>query len=168
MISVAAARTIVGRIVDRHGTEVAGLKKLGLARVFPSPDTLRGADLDGVGLTGARIEALHALAGAVTDGSVHLDRASSLEAFVAQVQALPGLGPWSAQYLAVRLGYADAFPASDLGLRRALEHLLERPVSAKDAEELSHAWRPWRALAATHLWFGPDSRPRLASVQAPP
>jgi AraC family transcriptional regulator of adaptative response / DNA-3-methyladenine glycosylase II len=84
---------------------------------------------------------------------------------------LRGLGPWTAHYLALRVGDPDAFPASDLGLRRSLEHLLGRPVSARDAEAASDAWRPWRSLAATHLWFelgtATTTGPALASVGAP-
>jgi AraC family transcriptional regulator of adaptative response / DNA-3-methyladenine glycosylase II len=172
MVSVASAGTIVRRIVERHGTDVGGLGALGLSRTFPSPATLAGGDLDGLGLTAARVGAVHALARAVEDGSIHLDRGASLEDFVDSVCSLRGLGPWSAHYLALRVGEPDAFPASDLGLRRSLEHLLGRPVSARDAELASERWRPWRALAATHLWFRlgtpTEAAPRLASVQPAP
>jgi len=153
MVSVASATTIVRRIVERHGTEVPGLQTLGLSKVFPSPATLAAGDLDGLGLTATRIEAVRALARAVEDGSLHLDRGASLECLVDSMCQLRGLGPWTAHYLALRVGDPDAFPASDLGLRRSLEHLLGRPVSARDSEVASDAWRPWRSLAATHLWF---------------
>jgi AraC family transcriptional regulator of adaptative response / DNA-3-methyladenine glycosylase II len=172
MVSVASASTIVRRIVERHGTEVPGLGALGLSRSFPSAATLADGDLDGLGLTATRVEALHALARAVDEGTLHLDRGVSLRDFVDSVCALRGLGPWSAHYLALRVGEPDAFPASDLGLRRSLEHLYGRPVSARDAEEASEPWRPWRSLAATHLWFrlgAPDeAAPRLASVAPAP
>lgn len=171
MVSVASAGTIVRRIVERHGAEVPGLGALGLARVFPSPLTLAEGDLDGLGLTTTRIEAVRGLARSVGDGSLRLDRGDSLERFVDSVCALRGLGPWSAHYLAMRVGDPDAFPASDLGLRRSLEHLYGRPVSARDAEVASEQWRPWRSLAATHLWFRlgspTEAAPRLASVQPP-
>jgi AraC family transcriptional regulator of adaptative response / DNA-3-methyladenine glycosylase II len=172
MVSVSSASTIVRRIVERHGTDVPGLEALGLSRVFPSPATLAGGDLDGLGLTATRVEAVRALSRAVEDGSLHLDRGASLERFVESVCSLRGLGPWSAHYLALRVGEPDAFPASDLGIRRSLEHLYGRPVTARDAEAASEPWRPWRSLAATHLWFrlgGPDAAaPRLASLQPPP
>ncbi|MET0737506.1 MAG: 3-methyladenine DNA glycosylase 2, partial [Acidimicrobiales bacterium] len=74
----------------------------------------------------------------------------SLEEFVASVTALPGLGEWTAQYLALRLGEPDAFPAGDLGLRKALAD--RRVPSARDIEARAEAWRPWRAQAAIHLW----------------
>jgi AraC family transcriptional regulator of adaptative response / DNA-3-methyladenine glycosylase II len=171
MVSVASASTIVRRIVERHGTEVAGLGLLGLSRTFPSATVLANGDLDGLGLTATRIEAVHALARAVDDGSLRLDRGAGLQDFVDSVCALRGLGPWSAHYLALRLGDPDAFPGSDLGLRRSLEQLIGQPVSARDAETASERWRPWRSLAATHLWFGlgvPSRSSRLASVQPPP
>ena len=171
MISVASASTIVRRIGERHGTEVPGLHAFGLSRVFPSPATLAAGDLDGLGLTTTRIEAVRALARAVENGSLHLDRGVPLEGFVDAMCQLRGLGPWTAHYLALRVGDPDAFPASDLGLRRSLEHLLGRPVSARDAEAASDAWRPWRSLAATHLWFelgtATTTGPALASVGAP-
>jgi AraC family transcriptional regulator of adaptative response / DNA-3-methyladenine glycosylase II len=172
MVSVASAGTIVRRIVERHGTDVGGLDALGLSRTFPSPAALAAGDLDGLGLTATRVGAVHALARAVEDGSIHLDRGASLGDFVDSVCSLRGLGPWSAHYLALRVGEPDAFPASDLGLRRSLEHLLGRPVSGRDAELASEQWRPWRALAATHLWFRlgtpTEAAPRLASVQPAP
>ncbi len=153
MISVSAAGTIVRRIVERHGTEVPGLQVMGLSRLFPSPATLAAADLDGIGLTATRVGAVKALARAVEVGDLVLDRGTSLDRFVDEVCALRGLGPWSAHYLALRVGYPDAFPSSDLGLRRALEAISGVDVSAKDAEALSGRWHPWRSLAATHLWF---------------
>ena len=172
MISVASAGTIVRRIVDRHGADVPGLGALGLSRVFPTPATLAEGNLDGLGLTATRVEAVRALSRAVDDGSLRLDRGASLDRFVDSVCSLRGLGPWSAHYLALRVGEPDAFPGSDLGIRRSLEHLLGRPVSSHDAEVASERWRPWRSLAATHLWFRlgnpSEAAPRLASVQPPP
>ncbi len=171
MISVGAARTLVERIVARHGIEVHGLGALGLSRVFPSPAELARADLDGIGLTATRIEAVHTLATALASGDLVVDRSMDLERFVARLCALRGLGPWTAHYLALRVGYPDAFPSSDLGLRRALEAASGGPVSARDAEAVSERWRPWRSLAATHLWFSTSpgaSGARLASVVPPP
>jgi AraC family transcriptional regulator, regulatory protein of adaptative response / DNA-3-methyladenine glycosylase II len=168
MISVSAAGTIVRRITERHGTEVPGLQAMGLSRLFPSPATLAAGDLDGIGLTATRIEAVRALARAVDSGELPLDCGASFERFIEGVCALRGFGPWSAHYLALRVGYPDAFPASDLGLRRALEALGHLDVSARVAESLSDRWRPWRSLAATHLWFSLGvATPRLAPVVQP-
>jgi AraC family transcriptional regulator of adaptative response / DNA-3-methyladenine glycosylase II len=157
-VSVAGANTIVARIVERIGTPVPGLQQLGLTHLFPEAATLANADLDGLGLTTARAGALRTFAAAVDDGRVVLDGSTSLERFVAAVSALPGLGPWTAHYLALRLGEPDAFPASDLGLRRALSDTT--PLSATELAEVAEQWRPWRAYAAVHLWMSSAASPR--------
>jgi AraC family transcriptional regulator of adaptative response / DNA-3-methyladenine glycosylase II len=110
------------------------------------------ADLGGLGLTGGRIRALHALAAAVADGTLRLDRGADPVATTRGLVGLPGIGPWTAGYVAMRaLGDRDALPAADLGLRRALERL----GHAGDPRALSiraEAWRPWRAYGCQHLW----------------
>ena len=138
-ITIAAASTIAGRLVERLGTPVEGLRALGLTHTFPPPTTLVEADLDGLGLPRARRETIRAFARAVADDAVRLELIGSLT-------AIEGLGPWTANTLALRLGEPDAFPASDLGLSRAL-----------DAPTVADRWRPWRALAAMHLWTAADS-----------
>ncbi|MGH9001326.1 MAG: AlkA N-terminal domain-containing protein [Acidimicrobiia bacterium] len=157
-VSVAAATTMTGRIARRHGTPVPGLGPLGLSHTFPAPEVLADADLGGLGLVPARAKAVKAFAAAVAAGKVRLDGSVSLEGFVASVTELPGLGPWTAHYLALRMGEPDAFPATDLGLRRALAR--HAPDVSDPLPELAERWRPWRALAATHLWAGagPESR----------
>jgi AraC family transcriptional regulator of adaptative response / DNA-3-methyladenine glycosylase II len=146
-VSVAGATTIIGRLVERTGTAVAGLSAIGLSAVFPTPAELRGADLDGLGLTGARANAIRTFAAAVDDGELPLDRSLPLDRFVESVSSLPGLGPWTAQYLALRMGEPDAFPSGDLALRRAAG-----AASPKALEAMADAWRPFRATAATLLW----------------
>ena len=150
-ITITAASTIAGRLVERLGTPVAGLRKLGLTHTFPSPTTLAAAGLEGLGLPGARQETIRAFARAVADDAIRLDGSVGLDELVGSLTAIEGLGPWTANTLALRLGEPDAFPASDLGLQRAL-----------DAPTLAERWRPWRALAAMHLWTAADS-PELAS-----
>jgi 3-methyladenine DNA glycosylase/8-oxoguanine DNA glycosylase len=66
---------------------------------------------------------------------------------------VPGLGPWTANYLALRMGEADAFPAGDLGIRRGLERLTGAPVTPREVADVAERWRPWRAQAAIHLWL---------------
>ena len=149
-VSVRGATTITGRIVERLGDPVPGLGELGLTHVFPTPEALAEADLSGLGLTTARAEAVRGFARAVAVGDIRLDRSLPLDDFVASVTAVPGLGPWTAHYLALRLGERDAFPATDLGIRHALLRLSPEPVEA--AEAVAEPWRPWRALAAVHLW----------------
>lgn len=153
-VSVGGATTLVARLVRRHGTPVPGLGPLGLTHTFPSPAALADADLGGLGFTTTRERALHSFARAVANGKLDLDRSRPLEQFVAGVTATDGVGPWTAQYLALRMGEPDAFPGSDLGIRRALAAALGRPVKGADAEALAARWRPYRAFAATHLCLG--------------
>jgi AraC family transcriptional regulator of adaptative response / DNA-3-methyladenine glycosylase II len=151
-VSVAAANTIAGRLVERLGTPVAGLRPLGLTHTFPPPETIAGADLDGLGLTRRRAAAIRAFARAVADDTIRLDRSVGLDQLTAAITAIDGLGPWTAQYVALRLGEPDAYPAGDLGLPR------------RGDPSFAERWRPWRALAATHLWFadGAGHRRRAA------
>ena len=162
-VSIAGAGTLMARIVERLGTAVPGLGRLGLALVFPTPATLAGADLGGLGLTTSRGgNAIRAFASAVAAGDVVLDRAANLERLVGSIAGVRGLGPWTAQYLALRLGEPDAFPASDLGLRRALSRIAGHPVGPSEAQTIAERWRPWRAHAATALWFSRADRVEAA------
>jgi AraC family transcriptional regulator of adaptative response / DNA-3-methyladenine glycosylase II len=150
-ITLAAANTIAGRLVRRIGTPVPGLDRLGLTHTFPPATTLAEADLTGLGLTPARANAIRVFARAVAEDALRLDRSISLDQLIASITALDGLGPWTAQYIALRLGEPDACPTTDLALQRAI------PQNARHAAatlgDLSERWRTWRALAATHLWI---------------
>lgn len=150
-VSVAGARTLAGRLVAALGApfeEADGT----LTHVFPTPAVVAGADLSGLGLTGGRVRALHALAGAVADGRLSLGRGADPARTTEGLVALPGLGPWTASYVAMRaLGDRDALPVGDLGLRRALERL-GRPGDARSLAAMAERWRPWRAYGAQHLW----------------
>jgi AraC family transcriptional regulator, regulatory protein of adaptative response / DNA-3-methyladenine glycosylase II len=152
-VSVVAANTIIARLVERHGTPVPGLVPLGLTSLFPSAPNLAIAELSGLGITTARARAINAFARAVADGDIDLDRSRTLDELVSSITATVGLGAWTAHYLALRLGEPDAFPATDLGLRRALAGATGRNVSGPQADELAERWRPHRAHAATHLWL---------------
>jgi AraC family transcriptional regulator of adaptative response / DNA-3-methyladenine glycosylase II len=156
-VSVAGATTVTGRLVERHGTPVPGLGLLGLTHLFPSAECLAGADLDRFGLTRARARAITAFATAVAGGQIDLDRSRSLDQVVAAIAAVPGLGPWTAQYIALRTGEPDAFPSTDLGIRRTLAAAVDRPVDGSQAEAMSQPWRPHRAYAATQLWLSADT-----------
>jgi AraC family transcriptional regulator of adaptative response / DNA-3-methyladenine glycosylase II len=158
-VSVAGANTITGRLVERLGTPVPGLEQLGLTHTFPSAATLAGADLTGLGLTPARADGIRLFARAVAEDAVRLDGSLGLDQLVSSITALDGLGSWTAHYLALRLGEPDACPTTDLGLQRALPRQTAHVAAA--LSELSERWRPWRALAATHLWLA-HSGPRAA------
>ena len=156
-ISVRAATTIMGRIVERAGTRLPGAVP---GSLFPSPERLAAANLAGLGLTAARAETLARLAAAVAEGAVRLDGSRDTAVFVEEVTALRGIGTWTAQYVAMRgLGNPDAFPAEDLGLRAAAGRLANGTrgaagsrVSTRSLLEQAETWRPWRAYAAMHLW----------------
>jgi AraC family transcriptional regulator of adaptative response / DNA-3-methyladenine glycosylase II len=153
-VTVAGASTLTGRLVERHGKRVPGATPPGLTNTFPSAETLAEADLDGIGLTRARIRAIRGFAAAVAEERVRLDPSAPLDELVGSITAVPGVGPWTAHYIALRIGEPDALPASDLGLRRALAGASAAAVlpSADELTARADAWRPWRALAAVHLW----------------
>ncbi|HET7855978.1 MAG TPA: AlkA N-terminal domain-containing protein [Gaiellaceae bacterium] len=146
-VTIRAANTISGRLVEQFGTRVGGLTELGLTHLFPRAETLADADVRELGIPRARAEAVRSFARAVADDQIRLDRSVSLDGLVESITAIDGLGPWTAHYIALRLGERDAFPATDLGLRAALAGQGRRP------EEVAECWRPWRALAATHIWL---------------
>jgi len=148
-VSVAAARTLAARLVSRVGRRLAASTD-GLTHLFPAPSALASADLDGLGLTGARVIALKALARAVTEGA--LDFGAPVEEVTAALAALPGFGAWTAQYVALRaLGEPDAFPAADLVLRRIAAGN-DTPLTTRALDARAEAWRPWRGYAVLHLW----------------
>ncbi len=143
-ISVAAATTLAGRIVERWGEPISGSD----LRVFPEPARLIGADLASIGLPRKRAEALSKLAAAVAEDRLFFESYSSLDELVTRLCNLDGVGPWTAHYIAMRAcGEPDAFPASDLVLRRAAGNLSEAGLIAR-----AERWRPWRAYAAMYLW----------------
>jgi len=102
---------------------------------------------------------VRSFARAVADDTIRLDRSVGLDRLVSSIQAVDGLGPWTANYIALRLGERDAWPTTDLGLRRALAKHVRRSASPG---ELAERWRPWRALAATHLWLAESPASRAA------
>jgi AraC family transcriptional regulator of adaptative response / DNA-3-methyladenine glycosylase II len=150
-ISVAAARTLAQRLVQRFGIEAA-VDGAASVRLFPAAAILAEADLGAIGLTRQRAATLRAIARAVCDGSVSFRPEQTLEQFVTSWTQLPGIGAWTAHYIAMRaLSDPDAFPAADLGLRKALAG--GGPMlSTRALENMSEAWRPWRAYAVMHIW----------------
>ena len=170
-VSVAAARTLAGRLAARHGTPLPRSSG-GLTVAFPSPEVLADADLDGLGITGARIASLHRVSGAIATGEVDLGPGARRDAATAGLVALPGIGPWTADYVRMRaLGDPDTFLPTDLGVRRALERLGEdgRPRAAAARAE---AWRPFRSYALQHLWAtlaaSPPDQPAQRTPPAAP
>lgn len=156
-ITVSAARKLAARLVDLWGEPVSPVAVRGvpeLSRAFPTPQRLAAADFSLLGLTRARSRTLAGLAAAVAaDPSlVGAEGTHDLEAAVTRLRELHGIGDWTAQYIALRaLRDPDAFPASDIGLLRALTRGGTRPHPTALLAR-AEAWRPWRAYAAQHLW----------------
>ncbi|HMC68059.1 MAG TPA: 3-methyladenine DNA glycosylase 2, partial [Mycobacteriales bacterium] len=141
-VSVAAARTFAARLTQRCGTALESPRG-SLTHAFPSAEQVAAADLSGLGLTSARVTTLRTVAQAVC-GGLSLDPTADRDSTRAALLALPGIGPWTVDYVAMRaLGDPDAFPADDLVLRRVL---------GRSALDVAEAWRPWRAYAAMHVW----------------
>ena len=151
-VSVAAARTLALRLAQRHGARLEAPLGPGLGHLFPQPAALADADLTAIGLTRARADCVRAMARALLDGRVDFRPERTLDDFVARWTALPGIGPWTANYIALRaLGHPDAFPADDLVLRRAAA-AGATPLGARALALRAEDWRPWRAYAVMHLW----------------
>ena len=149
-ISVAAARTIAGRLSQRFGTPCTDAPgSLGVA--FPRPAALAAAPAHDLGMPVARGATLVGLARVVEEGHLDLSAGGDPARARAGLLALPGIGPWTASYVAMRaFGDGDAFPASDLVLRQVLGGAT--PATTREAERLSLRWSPWRAYAVVRLW----------------
>ncbi len=151
-ITVAGATTLAGRLVSAFGEALSDAGSPGLTHLFPTPSALAQADVASIGLPRARGETLRALASAVRDQTISLDMPPSPEAEREKLAAIPGIGPWTVEYIALRaFGEPDAFPASDLALRKALREGGESP-SERAVLALAEPFRPFRAYAAMHLW----------------
>ena len=145
-ITVKGATALAGRIASTFGKPFSG--PLGLTHLFPPPEVLADAKLADIGLTGARAGTIRSLARAVCSGKIKFEGIVDSDAFLNHLCEIPGIGKWTAQYVAMRaLGEPDAFPSSDLGLLRALTF-----DSSRELERRAEAWRPWRAYAAIYLW----------------
>jgi AraC family transcriptional regulator, regulatory protein of adaptative response / DNA-3-methyladenine glycosylase II len=148
-VSVAAGRTFAQRLVERAGVPIESVAD-GLTHLFPSAAAVAAADLDGIGLTRARAATLRSLAQAVLAGRV--DFSAAPEVVTGALAEVPGIGAWTAQYVALRaLGEPDAMPAGDLVLRRVAA-AGAAPLSTQALELRACAWRPWRGYAVMHLW----------------
>ena len=146
-ISVAAARTLIGRIVARFGETIGEFPNGEPMSLFPPAGALAEQDLTSIGLTKKRAACLQGFAAAVACGALNFDELLDAESLMTAVQTLPGIGPWTAEYVAMRaLAEPDAFPTADLGLLRATG------LNAKELQQRAETWRPWRAYAAIHLW----------------
>ncbi len=164
-VSLRGASALAGRLAGFYGEE---LKRPlgGVTHAFPSVETLAEADLGRIGMPRARRAALSTLLMALARGEITLDAGSERAESRQQLLALPGIGPWTVEYIAMRaLRDPDAFLAGDLGVRHALEHLGYDGRRAA-AERISERWRPYRAYAVQYLWALPGIT-RRASKRPP-
>lgn len=160
-VSLAGARTVTGRLVAEHGAVVTSVFP-GLSRLFPRAATLAALDPETLPMPRARGRALVGLAGALATGEVVLDRGADRDAVRASLVALRGIGPWTADYVALRaLGDPDVWLPTDLAVRRVVA-ALGGPADAAGVAALGEAWRPWRSYALAHVW-----QQALAGVAVP-
>jgi AraC family transcriptional regulator of adaptative response / DNA-3-methyladenine glycosylase II len=161
-VSLGAAATLAGRLVVAYG-EPLMCPRGAVTHVFPSAAALAGADPDVLAMPAARRTALLALARALADGALELHPGADRLGARRRLQELPGIGPWTAEYVAMRaLRDPDAFLATDLGVRHALT-ALGRPAEPQSALALADGWRPYRAYALMHLWARLAAPPRAAA-----
>lgn len=148
-VSVAGATTLAGRLVARFGTPLEDAPE-GITHFFPSPEKLAASKVASIGLPAKRAEAIEEFARKVSSGELTFDGVLNVEEFQRILVEIPGVGGWTAQYIALRgLGEPDAFPSGDLALLKALGLKTVREIEAR-----AEAWRPWRGYAALQLWQG--------------
>ncbi|WP_342380561.1 helix-turn-helix domain-containing protein [Myxococcus stipitatus] len=165
---VARARTLAARLSHHFGQPLPAPLVPGLDHLFPTPEALADADLESAGLTHACARTLRAMARALLEDHVDFKPERTLDDFTARWGALPGIGPRTAQDLALRvLGHPDAFPADDRVLRRAVPNDGSR-MSTKALTARAEAWRPWRAYAVMHLWKDSMGPAKATSRASPP
>ncbi len=149
-VSVKAASTLAARLVEQHGQPIES-DVPELNRLFPKPEQLAEADLTKIGVTSKRAETIHNLSRAVAEGEIDFSVGWSLEQTVKRWTELPGIGPWTAHYIAMRgLGEPDAFPAEDLVLQQVVGD--GQRLTPGQLRERAEKWQPWRAYATIVLW----------------
>ncbi len=150
-ITVAAARTVAGRFAAAFGAPLDSAPSAALSVTFPAAEKVAKLSVDriaGLGVIAARARSIIALAREMADGTIRLEPTADIATEVAKLRALPGIGEWTAQYIAMRaLGWRDAFLHTDFGVMKALGETNPRRVL-----EAGEAWRPWRSYAVMHLW----------------
>ena len=150
-----AVRAVVGQRISVAATRTMLTRMIASDVRFPAPAALSQRDLTGIGLTRSRAATIQSLARAVASGRVHFRAGQPLDAFVEGLLQIPGIGPWTAHYIAMRaLGHPDAYPLGDLIVKRALGN----PTPSQERTR-AEAWRPWRSYVVLHLWTAASESP---------
>ncbi|MBU1331580.1 MAG: DNA-3-methyladenine glycosylase [Gammaproteobacteria bacterium] len=153
-VSVKAAVTLATRLVQRLGRRLPDATPDSPQWLFPDAPSLASADLSGIGMPGRRVQTLQHFAAEVAAGHLQLNLDAGSQALAERLRSLPGIGPWTADYIALRaFGEADAFPAADLGLLKSPVWQGDHPTPRELARR-AEGWRPWRGYAAVQLWYG--------------
>jgi AraC family transcriptional regulator, regulatory protein of adaptative response / DNA-3-methyladenine glycosylase II len=158
-VSVKAATTLMGRFVNAFGESIA-TPDASLNRLTPTAEKIAGVEwqeIASLGIVATRARSIVAIAQAITNQTLTLHVGGDVERTIAQLKTIPGIGEWTAQYLAMRvLAYPDAFPHTDLIIRKVLGENNPKRVLA-----IAQPWQPWRAYAAMHLWKSTDIKPAI-------
>ncbi len=155
LISVTVATKLISNIVCEYAENLGFAAPKGIEMIFPPPLSLKNADMKSCGLTRNKITAIQNLAEAIGNGSLELKNNTDLDIIIRRCTALRGIGEWTAQTIALKgLGYVDAFPASDLGIVKALSTSRKRKKFG-DIKKMAERWRPLRSYAAMLLWLKP-------------
>lgn len=165
-VSVAGASTVCGRMVERLGRRIDTQLPGGLRYLFPSAADLAASDPSALDMPRARANAIVGFARAVADGELDLYRRDGLDETRRRLQQMPGIGPWSADLIAARaMDHVDAFPASDLGLRKSASGLFGygKIVSARELASRALEWSPWRTTALAYLWMYPGAAAKVVT-----
>lgn len=155
-VTVKAATTLGGRFIEGFGEKFA-TPFPELTHLAPLPATVATLSVDDIaklGINGARAKSILALANAFASGALVLEPGVNPDAAIQQLDDIPGIGPWTAHYIAMRaLRWPDAFPTGDIGVMNNLGG-----VTAKEADKMAEKWRPWRSYAVLHIWHNPQKK----------
>jgi AraC family transcriptional regulator of adaptative response / DNA-3-methyladenine glycosylase II len=158
-VTVERARQLNSTLVARCGTDISSDDGHGIRKLFPTADQVLNADLTSMGMPGARVETLRAVAAAAIADPSLFERGSSLDETVERLRRIRGIGDWTAHYIAMRAcGEPDAFPASDIGLLRGAADARGRRPTPVELLRRAERWRPWRAYAAHYSWAHDGTR----------
>lgn len=152
-VTLTSAAAVLSRLVQRYGREISQPHIPGITHVFPKPEVLAALDTVSAGMPVKRAEAIKHLAQKVCSGDIVFDGTMSSETIIQGLKQIPGIGQWTTDYVAMRvLKEPDAFPLTDLVIKRMLEHIMQTENPAADMKDRIDSWSPWRAYVAIYFW----------------